>query len=333
MAKRLVELDGEAWSKIDAELIRDPVGYGLPEGGREDSVVLASFNIRHLGAPTDREREIDFMARFCARCDLVSVQEVKDDLSGLLSLVEKMGQRVGSAGDFGVVVSDITGKVPGKRGAPERLAFIYRHSRVRRSDLVSDLTVDRTGTVENLLENWDVLLGKLTTYKEAREHHEQHGGDSPELHLPAFLTFVRTPHVAAFDIPGLDGEAIPFIAVNAHLVYGQQRERDAEFWALMDWMIHRLKNDERMFMPSFMLLGDFNLNFDKPRNDRLAFEKKLRAINKEAFGDPESRRVYFPFIDKHPRLDRILRSNARLNQTFDQIGFFRGSDETRPSCC
>ncbi len=83
MAKRFKS--GE-WDLIEAELERDPAHYGMPEGGREESVVLASFNIRKLGAPGSRKREIDFMARFCARCDLVAIQEVQDRLDGLHEL-------------------------------------------------------------------------------------------------------------------------------------------------------------------------------------------------------------------------------------------------------
>lgn len=39
--------------------------------------------------------------------------------------------------------------------------------------------------------------------------------------------------------------------------------------------------------------------------------------------------VYFPFIDKHPPTRKIWRSNARVNQTFGHIAFFRGADEGR----
>ncbi len=73
-----------------AELNRDPEFYGLPEGGRGASLVLASFNIRKLGSSKNREREIDFLARFCVKCDLIAIQEVQDSLEGLRRLKDQM---------------------------------------------------------------------------------------------------------------------------------------------------------------------------------------------------------------------------------------------------
>ena len=116
------------WDKIISELNRDPEFYGLPEGGREASLVLASFNIRKLGSSKNREREIDFLATFCAKCDLVAIQEVQDNLQGLRSLKERMESKIAGDNEFGIVVSDITGAVPGESGMAERLAFIYRNA-------------------------------------------------------------------------------------------------------------------------------------------------------------------------------------------------------------
>ncbi|MEM1163669.1 MAG: endonuclease/exonuclease/phosphatase, partial [Pseudomonadota bacterium] len=64
------------WKKINAALDADPERYGLPER-RSRSVVLASFNIRKLGNPEKKTNgAFDFLARFCAQCDLIAVQEV-----------------------------------------------------------------------------------------------------------------------------------------------------------------------------------------------------------------------------------------------------------------
>ncbi len=324
MAKRFKS--GE-WDLIEAELERDPAHYGLPEGGREESVVLASFNIRKLGSPGSRKREIDFMARFCARCDLVAIQEVQDRLDGLHELKARVDERVSSAGEFGLVVSDITGETPGKRGMAERLAFLYRHSRVRRTDMVSDLTVDRSGMLQNFEASEEAIVAAW------KEHHEKMAAfeagtrkTKPTFRLPDFLTFTRTPHVCAFEVPGKGGKSIQFIAVNAHLLYGSQAERDAEFRALVAWMVNRLKAEKRMVAPNFILLGDLNLNFDNPVKDRPVTQEFLRGLNKTVFGRA-ARRVYFPFIDPYPPTGKEHRSNARMNQTFDQIAFFRGAKE------
>ena len=276
------------WDKIEEELLRDPKGYGMPDGAREESMVLASFNIRKLGWKTkrekgeliSRERELAFMARFCARCDLVAIQEVQDDLEGLRYLKDRVDERVGSAGEFGLLVSDITGKVPGEEGMAERLAFLYRKSRVRRMDMTSDLTVDRSGVLKNFVKNSDLFIDGWNDYKEALKKFKKEmkdfsetpenkrpkkGPKKPKLELHAFLTFTRTPFVAAFEAPPADGgKPLRFIAVNAHLVYGTMKDRKEEFKALMRWMINRLKREKRMVAPNFILLGDLNLDLDKP---------------------------------------------------------------------
>ena len=120
-----------------------------------------------------------------------------------------------------------------------------------------------------------------------------------------------------------------FTAVNAHLVYGTPSERKQEFEALLNWITPRLKAKQRLVAPNFILLGDLNLNFDDPDSDRPAIEKQIRQSNERAFGDPNSRRVYFPFIDPHPVAKEVFTTNARENQTFDQIAFFRAEDEAR----
>ena len=128
------------WKAILDELKRDPAAYGMPEGGREKSLVFASFNIRKLSSWRGRQPELDFLARFCACCDLVSIQEVQDNLDGLRHLMERTESHVAGRGHYALTVSDITGKAPGGKGMAERLAFLYRHHRVRRLDMASDLT-------------------------------------------------------------------------------------------------------------------------------------------------------------------------------------------------
>ena len=319
------------WDSIEAELISDTARYGMPDGPREESMLFASFNIRKLGSVRNRQRELAFLARFCARCDLVAIQEVQDSLEGLLRLKSLVDERVSSSGEFELLVSDITGEVPGQSGMAERLAFLYRKSRVRRMDVTSDIAIDRTGVIENFSRNeteitqaWEAYRKKLQAFKAGNRK------TKPTFSMPAFLTFTRTPYVAAFEVPAA-GNAKPlrFIAVNAHLLYGTPRERKAEFKALLHWMTMRLKSEKRMIAPNFILLGDLNLDFDKPVKDRNEIETYIKGLNKEVFGSDDARRIYFPFIDKHPLTGREIRTNARQNQTFDQIAFFRGAKEKK----
>ncbi len=320
------------WERIEAQLESDPQRYGLPEGGREKSLVLGSLNIRKLGKAKGRERELDFLARFCAACDLVAIQEVQDDLEGLRLLRQRTEARVAGPGEYAVAVSDITGSVPGRRGMAERLAFLYRSRRIRRLELASDLTFDRTAVLSHLQEHrqaWDEhqkgYRRKLAEYEKGERK------TKPRFVPPRFLTFVRSPHVVAFEAPAANDEpALTFTAVNVHLVYGTMKEREQEFNALLDWLIGRLRSGGRkMVTPSFVLLGDLNLDFDKPRLDRKRIDERIRGLNGLHFGDTGERRVYFPFLDQHPKQHRYLRTNARASQTYDHIGFFNGAREYR----
>ena len=90
-----------------------------------------------------------------------------------------------------------------------------------------------------------------------------------------------------------------------------------------------MKAEDRTATPNFILMGDLNLNFDNPRTDGKRIDAQLRELNTQVFDDPEVRRIYFPFLDKHPKRKRFLRTNARSSETFDQFGFFNGAEERR----
>ena len=211
----------------------------------------------------------------------------------------------------------------------ERLAFLYRKSRIKRMDMTSDLTVDRSGVLANFMKHSDEFS---TAYKkfetELKAFEQKKRKKKPKLKLPAFLTFTRTPFVAAFEAPAAaGGDPLRFIAVNAHLIYGTMRDRKEEFKALISWMTNRLLRQEKMVAPNFVLMGDLNLDLDKPVKDRAEINSYIRGLNDKVFGDKKAERVYFPFIDKHPETDKLIRTNACQNQTFDQIAFLRGAKE------
>ena len=320
------------WAKIEQALDADSEKFGMPEGGREKSLILSSFNIRKLSSNRGRKREIDFMARFCARCDLIAVQEIQDNLDGLFHLKERMESRIAEPGGYGLVVSDITGRVPGEKGMAERLAFLYRRSRIRRLAMASDITVDLTSVLENIFGNEKELLDSRRDFEaKMTKFHDGKRKTKPKFVPPVFITFVRTPFVVAFEAPAAnDAPPLQFSAVNAHLVYGTPAQRKAEFNALVRWLIARLQADDRLLTPNFLLLGDLNLDMDLPEADRTSIGKRIREYNQTYFGDSGDNRVYFPFIDPHPVTGEFIRTNARLNQTFDQIAVFE--ERTKHNC-
>ena len=98
------------WRTIRETLEPNRGKYGLPE--REyGSVLLGSFNIRKLGSSRSRSPDTwEFLADVCRSFDLLAVQEVMDDLSGLRRLMSLLGP------DFDLIVSDVTGRFPGESG-------------------------------------------------------------------------------------------------------------------------------------------------------------------------------------------------------------------------
>lgn len=328
----------QEWARIHAALDADEAAYGLPYRDY-GSVVFGSFNIRKLGDATKRtEGTWRLLTRVCQRIDLLAVQEVLADLSGLYELKRRLGH------DYGMVVSDVTGVFPGDPGNPERLAFLYRRSVVRREDIVSDATYDRSKVLKTLLENFPAIEAEVDDYRvamatwEARVEAQadahalavataEAAGDPrpraprkpsrPTFSPGAFLGYIRQPYAVAFTIPG-HPEATPyrFTAVNAHLLYGNSlAERKLEFRALMDWITGQLQHSHDNPFPGVVLMGDLNLDFNDPGSDIDDIREYLQP-----FDDDHGRAVSvrFPFLDPHP-VHGLLRTNARLKETYDHI--------------
>ena len=304
------------WHLIKEKLGANPDRYGLPQ--REyGSVLLGSFNIRKLGSSRSRNSGTwEFLADVCRSFDLLAVQEIMDDLSGLRRLMDLLGP------DFSLVVSDQTGVFPGEPGVGERLGFIYRWSAVDRMEVASDVTFDRTKILDSIVSNYEAFTGDVAPY--ARQLADYRAGERkrrPKLKLSVFLSFIRQPFCVAFQISGHPGtKPYEFMAVNAHLYFGNYiDDRRQEFNALVDWIMSRLKENSGAYYPNFILLGDLNLDYDNPDRDRERIEERIKSLNSELGEGPN---VNFPFLDTHPSRKGVFRTNARMSETFDQIGLF-----------
>lgn len=77
-----------------------------------------------------------------------------------------------------------------------------------------------------------------------------------------------------------------------------------------------------MYYPDMIVLGDMNLFFEQPEVQRAAITKTLKALNgSEKLRAASRAELYLPFLDPHPGRSEVFRSNARQDQTFDQIAF------------
>ena len=308
------------WDTIMAKLKQSATLYGFPRRVY-GSVLIGSFNIRKLGSDHSRsKRTWQFLACICRQYDLLAVQEIMDDLSGIKELMRLLGP------EFGLIISDKTGAFPGEPGVGERLGFIFRWSVMQRTQVATDITYDCTKVLSILSSNLTQINSAFQDYQRKLQDYEAGKRKTkPNLKMPVFLTFIRQPFCVSFKIVGYPGtDPYEFMAVNAHLYFGRyMTDRRQEFNALMEWILSRVRENDKAYYPNFMLLGDLNLDFDSPQNDRIRIEIHMKMFN-DASG--EAVNVNFPFLDVHPKQTSHFRTNARMSETFDQIGlFFRKS--------
>ena len=179
-----------------------------------------------------------------------------------------------------------------------------------------------------MAEHYQAIHDVMQPYSEKYLAYKEGIRSKPRnIKLPAFLSFIRQPYCVSFKINGFPGtQSYEFMAVNAHLFFGDyMSDRRQEFHALMQWIIERVKNNDKAYYPNFVLLGDLNLDFNKPVRDRATVETSMKSYDKDGSEETDPRKhinVNFPFLDPHPGQSEVFRTNARLTETFDQIGLF-----------
>lgn len=256
-----------------------------------------------------------FLGEAIRNFDIIAVQECMDDMDGLLRLMKELE-------GFKFISSDKTGVFPGDNGLAERLVFIYRIATVELGEVISDITYDRSKVSQLIHDNMDSLIEAKEKYDRALTDYERkRRRTKPKFDLPIFLSFIRQPFCSSFKagIGYEDYEPYCFMAINAHLIFGSKKDRWREFEALMTWIKGRVENRDKMYYPSFILLGDLNLDFDDPDKDIKKMENLMKKLDVESMKEVH---VNFPFLDPHPTESEHFTSNIRLSQRYDQIGLF-----------
>ena len=130
---------------------------GMPQKVVDNNLIIGSWNIRHFGSINKSWRDkvdnskrnlraLSYIAEIIRRFDVIAIQEVKADTSGIrLLLNEYLGT------DWGLIVSDVSA---GSKGNNERLAFIYDKRRVTPSGLAGEIVLPQEGGV-NPAEQFD----------------------------------------------------------------------------------------------------------------------------------------------------------------------------------
>jgi len=333
MAKSFSAAD---WAKINKLVKADGAKYGLP-ASTPQSFLLGSFNIRKLAAVASKSAGAwSLFAHIVSRFDLIGIQEVQEDMEGLEHLLGLIGD------GFDVVVSDTTGRFPGDEGLAERLAFVYRKNRVRRTEIASDITYDKTKVVDGLFENRTAIAAAFAKHVQdvaawpAKAAAAKAAGKKrpakPSIELPVFVTFIRTPHCVSFEV-GWAGTKKPyeFLAVNVHLLYGEHPvERRQEFFALMNWLFSQAQTADDRYYPDMIMMGDCNLDLDKPEVDLPLITGMLKQLT-TVKSSKKAADFSLPFLDVHPGKNAVFRTNARLDQTFDQVAIIRRDPRLGPA--
>ncbi len=130
-----------------ARLRRRIENSGLPGKLTDYNLLIGTWNIRAFGdvyeqweenpgSPKRNLRAMAIIAEVVRRFDIVAVQEVKRDTSGIRMLLNDF-----LGPDWDLVISDVTA---GPEGNVERLAFIYDKRRVRPAGLAGEIVLPPT---------------------------------------------------------------------------------------------------------------------------------------------------------------------------------------------
>jgi hypothetical protein len=198
---------------------------------------------------------------------------------------------------------------------------------------VADITYDRSQITQTLREDIDLWRKFFKDIDEENATRTAAGKKAKSLSdfaHPAFLSFIRTPHCASFSIRARNGaDPIEFLGVNAHTLFGKSdEERNREFFALLDWIVHRTRTPDRMYFKNMIVMGDLNMHFDDATIKLSEIILRLHQLNSTLLSGTNAARANFPFLDVHPTQTNLVHTNARKNQTFDHIAFFIDKTET-----
>lgn len=130
-----------------ARLRRCLDGAQIPPRRTDHNLVIGTWNLRNFGrvhprfeenagSPKRNYRALACIAEIVRRFDVLAIQEVKRDTSGIRTLVDEF---LGS--NWGMLISDVAG---GDKGNEERLTYVYDRRRVTPSGLAGEIVLPPT---------------------------------------------------------------------------------------------------------------------------------------------------------------------------------------------
>jgi len=201
-----------------------------------NKLLLASWNIANLGAQGRNESDLKLIAHILNRFDLIAIQEVNENFNTLLSIVKILR-------GYDFVMTDTAGNT-------ERLAFIYKKSKVKPRQLFGEVALRKN---EYPKRNINVRFKDRGEYKLKKYKNIK------------FIPFDRNPFIASFQVGNLN-----LTLVNVHLYFGKwqdsKKEEDQlkycrrvlEIYALSKWAKKR-DDKNTTYDKDILLMGDMNI--------------------------------------------------------------------------
>jgi endonuclease/exonuclease/phosphatase family metal-dependent hydrolase len=246
----------------------DPAQGGIPPK-TSDTLLVATWNIRHFGGCTDKWRSVSgdspvrdvrsvvFISEILSRFDVVAIQELKGKTAALRMAIDWLNRD--TPGRWRVLATDVT---RGSTNNYERLGFVFDTSKLTASGLAAELVVPPEG-----------LSGVA--------------GDAFQ------AQFARTPYAVSFRVGGHG-----FILTTLHVLYGDQpAEREPELRAIATWL-HDWARQDHIWEADVIALGDFNTDRkDDPRyraftSTGLFVPEQLDHADRTVFGNDPAEHFY-----------------------------------------
>jgi endonuclease/exonuclease/phosphatase family metal-dependent hydrolase len=199
----------------------------IPTSQLNYNLLLATWNIREFDSGTFGERVFEanyYIAEIISKFDIVAIQEVQRDLSGLKRVVDILGKY------WKYIISDVT---EGARGNDERIAYVYNSRKIQFGGLAGELVVPPKEEKTTDPNNPGKKIIKYT-------------------HLSQLW---RTPLISGFSA----GWA-KFMLCNVHIKWGESElSREEEINHLAGFLKKR-SEDPTAWARKLILLGDFNIS-------------------------------------------------------------------------
>ncbi|MCP4004312.1 MAG: endonuclease/exonuclease/phosphatase family protein [bacterium] len=252
-------------------------------------LLLATWNIANLGVQGRTLNAKKLIAHILKRFDLVAIQEVKDELGSFHTVLKHLGPA------FDYFITDPAGNT-------ERMAFVYRKSRVKPANLFGEVALRELEYPKRTVNvRWTDATGtpRVDKFKSLR-----------------FVPFDRNPAIGSFKSGNFD-----FVLANCHLYFGKfqnskkkdERARYArrvlEIYALSRWANRRV-DSSKTYDKDIIMLGDMNVPAMEPE------EATYKALVK--FGWQPVKYV-----------TKTAGSNLGNDKTYDQMVFAPGGVKNR----